>query len=264
MPRTAHVFPAVALCCALHGACGAEPSSGAAAPTGSTGPISDPAAQLAVLSTKAIYFGHQSVGGNIMTGVQTLLAANTGAEPAVVAASNASSMGPGKWAEASNGTNYDPVGKINAFRATIEGGVGAKVSIAFMKLCWVDFDDGSAWFQGGGDVAGLFAQYRSTMAALRTAYPGVRFVHVTAPLFTDTLRNQRREGYNALVRSAYGGVEPVFDLALLESTDPSGNRVAGTSGPALYPGYTTDGGHLNTVGQDKVARALIAFLANLP
>lgn len=221
------------------------------------------AAQLSVLSGKAIYFGHQSVGMNIMDGVRTLLAANTGPEPTVVTSSSAASMGSGIWAEAYNGENYDPALKISAFRATLEGGVGARVNVAFMKFCFVDFDDAAKWFQAGGTPDGLFAQYRSAMSALRSAYPGVRLVHFTAPLLTDSARNARREQYNALVRAAYQGVEPLFDIALLESTDPSGNRVIGTYGPALYPGYTTDGGHLNAAGQDKVARALVALLAGL-
>jgi lysophospholipase L1-like esterase len=34
--------------------------------------------------------------------------------------------------------------------------------------------------------------------------------------------------------------------------------------PALVPDYTEDGGHLNTVGRQRVARALVAFLAGLP
>jgi lysophospholipase L1-like esterase len=33
---------------------------------------------------------------------------------------------------------------------------------------------------------------------------------------------------------------------------------------SMYPGYTSDGGHLNDVGRKVVARALLAFLAELP
>ena len=43
--------------------------------------VTDLASQLAVLAERAIYFGHQSVGGNVMDGVRALLAANPGAEP---------------------------------------------------------------------------------------------------------------------------------------------------------------------------------------
>ncbi len=227
----------------------------------------DLAAQLAVLSGKAIYFGHRSVGQNVMDGVRTLLSANTGAEPRVVTTSSAASMGVGIWAEALNGQNLDPIGKINAFGTTMDAGVGAVVDVAFFKFCWVDFEDESAHFVAGGTVQSLFDAYRAKVDALAAAYPGVTIVHVTAPLTTDTYvdapRNPRREAYNDLVRGAYGGVAPVFDLALLESTDPSGNRVSGRYGYALYPGYSSDGGHLNAAGQDKLARALVALLATL-
>ena len=137
------------------------------------------------------------------------------------------------------------------------------MGIAFFKFCYVDFDDGVAYFDGGGTVETLFDAYRARLVALQARYPGVTFVHFTVPLVTDAETNLRREAFSRLVRATYGGVEPVFDLALLESTDPDGNRVIGTYGPALYPGYTGDGGHLEPVGADKVARALVASLAGL-
>jgi lysophospholipase L1-like esterase len=145
--------------------------------------------------------------------------------------------------------------------------MGAQVDVAFLKLCWVDFNDDSAHFAAGGTAESLFAAYRERLGALAAAHPGVTFVHVTAPLTTDAHgdapRNPRREAYNDLLRATYGGVEPVFDLALLESTDPAGARVSGTYGYALYPGYSSDGGHLNAAGRDEIARALVALLATL-
>lgn len=230
------------------------------------------ASNLATLSGRAIYFGHQSVGGNLMDGVRALLATNSGSEPAVISSSSAADMQAGRWAESLNGSNQNPEGKISAFQTTlITNGVGAKVDIAFMKFCWVDFDDSWYWQPSpsgaGGTVAGLFAKYQAMIAAVRAAHPGLKLVHFTTPLFADDVaENARRESYNSLVRSTYGGVEPVFDLALLESTDPSGNRVIGTHGPRLYSGYTTDGGHLNAdlpQGRDRFAAALVALLAGL-
>jgi hypothetical protein len=242
----------------------ADPSkSGDAVVTVESGYVSDLPGQLSLLSGVGIYFGHQSVGTNIMDGVRTLLSSNTGAEPSVVTTSSAASMGTGIWAEASNGSNFDPISKITAFQSTIGGGVGAAVDVAFMKFCWVDFDDAAAYW-GTGSVDALFDQYRSTMAALKLAHPSVTFVHFTSPLYTDTARNVRREQYNDLVRLEYAGTEPVFDLALIESTRPEGTREIGTYGPALVPAYTSDGGHLNATGQDLVARELVELLANLP
>ncbi len=229
-----------------------------------TAPAGDLAWQLEALSGRAVWFGHQSVGQDVMDGVQALLDGNPGAEPVVVTTSRPEAMGAGRWAEFAIGENYDPAGKVSAFKAAIDGGVGARVDVAFFKFCWVDFDAGSAWFQGGGTAAGLFAVYRAAMASLRAAHPGVTFVHLTTPLYVDTERNVQRNEFNALVRATYGGAEPVFDLALLESTDPGGAPVIGAFGPALYPGYTSDGGHLSAAGKERLARALIALLAGLP
>ena len=85
------------------------------------------------------------------------------------------------------------------------------------------------------------------------------------PLFTSTETNARREAYSNLVRSTYAGSEPVFDIAIIESTRANGTRcLDGTGVPALCPEYTTDGGHLNAAGKGLAARALVRFLAALP
>jgi hypothetical protein len=217
-------------------------------------------AQFERLSTRAIFFGHQSVGINMMKGVRALLAATPGAPFEVVASLAAADQRKGALGNFWIGDNGDPVGKIAAFRGVILGGVGAKVDIAFMKFCYDDF-----WDRVNTDVPSLFATYRSTMAQLQAAFPKVTFVHVTVPLWTKTDTNKRREQFSELVRRTYGGKEPVFDLALVESTRPDGKRELDERGvPALVPAFTDDGGHLNAKGQEVVARALIAYLASLP
>ena len=223
------------------------------------------ASQLAALSTKALLFGHQSVGGQLIGTINGFLAANAGPEPRMVAnARSASQVGTGIWGEFAVGENWQLPGKIDDFVAVMNGGVGAKVNIAFMKFCYVDFFDSSPYW-ATGTVSTLFTKYRKSMASLRTAYPGLTIVHFTVPLFTSTDTNARREAYSALVRSTYSGSEPVFDIALIESTRADGTRCRDGAGvPALCPEYTTDGGHLNATGQDLVARALIALLARLP
>jgi hypothetical protein len=117
----------------------------------------------------------------------------------------------------------------------------------------------------------------------------VTFVHVTVPLTTEPglkeaaknfvkrflgrprssrLDNVRRARYNELLREAYAGREPLFDLARLESTRPDGTRQLfredGRDYEALVPAYTDDGGHLNASGRQMAARALLEFLASTP
>jgi hypothetical protein len=228
--------------------------------TGSTSSgtsTSEVSAALQRLAAKAIYFGHQSVGFNIMDGVQALIAGTSGTVPRVQETVSPSSMQAGVFAHAGNGSNGDPVGKTAAFRATIQGGVGAKVNLAFFKFCYVDFD-------GSTNVAAVFADYQSTMAALKSAFPGVRFVHFTTPLMTGpNADNAVRERFSDLIRQTYGATEPVFDLAKVESTRADGSTESFNGVRALAAAYSSDGGHLNSTGEDVVAKSLVVFLAAL-
>ena len=63
------------------------------------------------------------------------------------------------------------------------------------------------------------------------------------------------------------GKEPLFDLAMVESTYEDGSRYTfsanGHTYYALVPEYTKDGGHLNELGQKVAAEQLLIFLAGL-
>jgi len=234
---------------------------------------------LASLAGKGLWFGHQSVGFNLLLGMQRMLDVNWGDEPVILATSDPARMGPGVLADVGLGVNYDPVGKIDAFQAAMGSGapvrVGDKVDIAMMKLCFVDFYD-SAGYWATGSVAALFARYQAAVAAVHAAHPGLTVVHFTVPLVhVDEYpypSNDRREAFSALVRSTYGGREPVFDLARLESTGSDGATCTDANQvPALCPEWARpsdngqlDDGHLGVPGQDMASRALVYFLAALP
>lgn len=228
-------------------------------------------AELQAVSHLSIYFGHQSVGGNVLDGLKRL-AAQEGVELSIVEGAPGT---PG-ISHGYIGQNGDPAGKIQAFTAAVDG--GKQADVALMKLCYVDF-------QAGTDPAALFARYQASLAALKQRHPGTTFVHLTAPLTTiqggwkplvkrllgretSAPENARREAYNALVRTAYAGKEPLFDIARIESTRPDGSHAVvewkGQQIPILASEYTDDGGHLNAAGQDRVAREFVAFLASLP
>ena len=131
----------------------------------------------------------------------------------------------------------------------------------------------------------LFSEYKNTMLQLKLNYPKTEFIHVTIPLkivqtgprawikkiigrpiggYED---NIKRNEFNKLLRTAYHEKEPVFDLALVESTYSNGSRqkFQYNSGDyyALIPEYSHDGRHLNEVGRKKVAEQLLISLANL-
>lgn len=226
-----------------------------------------------------VFFGHQSVGGNVLGQVPAVYRANGRAEPAVlhVEAGVLELPAPpavgGFWVETLIGRNRDPLGKIADFDSRIRGGIGGQVDVALMKLCYVDFNADT-------DIETVFTAYRDTMAALERDYPEVTFIYATAPLTTEPTStegfvkellgrtrvsgNVAREHYNALIRAEYGG-DRLFDLAAVESTRPDGTReVRGIEGEqhfALYGGYASDPGHLNETGSELAAAELVGVIA---
>jgi hypothetical protein len=234
-------------------------------------------AQLHALATMRIYFGHQSVGANIVDGMRALSA---GTALRIVSAQDPASVNGPAFIEATIGKNGDPRSKAAAFRAALDRGFGHKGGIAMYKYCYVDTDVAT-------DPGQMFAAYRDDIATVRAQYPRLTLVHVTQPLTTsapttegivtrlarivlgrpssDEL-NAKRQQYNALLRAEYQGKEPLFDLARLESTRADGSRNStrpGSTTESLAPEWTDDGGHLNAVAQKMVARELIALLAGL-
>jgi hypothetical protein len=134
------------------------------------------------------------------------------------------------------------------------------------------------------DAGALFGEYRKRMAELRALHPGLTIVHFTMPLkepenwkgyVRKKLRgeplevesNAVRNRYNALLRQAYEGTEPIFDVARLESTLPDGRRTFSRRGAdtvyVLAPLHTDDGGHLNAAARRMVAEQLLILLARL-
>jgi hypothetical protein len=238
-----------------------------------------PDSSWAALAGKRVFFGHQSVGDDLMAGAAELLARNSRLGLRLAAGDSAADGRPA-LAHERIGRNGDPGGKSDVFAAKLEAGLGARVDVAMHKYCFADIGAGS-------DVGTIFDHYRAVMARLHEDYPGVVFVHVTTPLVTprgSTLRmlahrllgrtperiagNLARERFNALMRKEYSGREPLFDLAAEESTRPDGSRVTvawgGQRGYALYPGYSSDGSHLNEAGRRRIAEAMLVFLARVP
>jgi hypothetical protein len=231
------------------------------------------------LGTKRIFFGHKSVGANIMNGVADVLRDEPRIGLRVADGEGAMAGSGGVFAHGSVGKNGDPALKTDDFARLVEGPLRGKVDVAFHKYCYADVTEKT-------DVAAVFGYYQTTMARLRAEFPGVTFVHVTIPLVRvqsgprAALKlllgqnpgrygaNFARERFNDLMRDAYRGKEPLFDLAAIESTRPDGSREAIQSGKrsgyALVPAYTMDNSHLNEVGRRRVAEELLVFLARLP
>jgi hypothetical protein len=230
---------------------------------------------LAKVSNTRVFFGHQSVGMNVLDGVPGIYAAHHMAAPRIDQEGTRPATDTGFVSHAFIGENEKPLLKISDFDSKMRSGVGEWVDVAMMKLCYVDI-------MSDTDAGALLTKYRETIAALERDFPKVNFVHVTAPLMTEqeTLsklkgwltgssrggpaENAARERLNALIRHQYAGGH-LFDLAAAESTAPDGSRATGTyQGHGyyrLFEGYASDSGHLNDKGAQVAATAWLKAIA---
>ena len=221
------------------------------------------------------YFGHQSVGENLLQGLAELAQHEQVALPVTSATGATAFSTPGVVHERL-GENEKPFTKIEAFERAIEGGVGGRADVAFFKFCYVDFTATT-------DVDSIFERYRETIARLKTRHPTTKFGHVTSPLTVTQQgikarikallgrplwgegENAARHRYNERLRQTYAGKEPFFDLAQLEAMRPDGSPESfsyeGRSIPRLVGAYSDDGQHLNAIGRSYVAAKLASFVA---
>jgi hypothetical protein len=224
-----------------------------------------------------VFFAHQSVGANILQGVEELAAENGAPRLRVVRSNSPQSVDGPAIVETPIGTNGDPSSKARGFSTAMEQGFGRAGGIAMYKYCYLDFTPDT-------DVRAVFSEHRAVVDSVRAAHPGITIVHVTAPLTTSEsparalvkrllgkpgvlAANAKRNEFNALVRETYGSREPLFDLGTIESTRPDGSRSYETKGRdtvyTLAPEYTDDGGHLNRLGRRVVASRLLQLLSAL-
>lgn len=230
------------------------------------------------LSAMRIYFGHQSVGYNIMSGVSDLMRESGISAVSIKETKDPVDFDQPIFAHSPVGKNGLPASKIDDFKTIMESGIGEKVNAAFFKFCYVDIKSAT-------DIDDIFRHYVQTMAGLQMKYPGVRFAHCTVPLqvsfpgvksmikkalgkpLTGEEDNIKRNCFNQLLVQEYGKSGLLFDLAGYESTKTDASRVYFKDGGKdifyLNPDYSDDGGHLNTKGSRMAARQLIVFLQSL-
>lgn len=230
------------------------------------------------LAGQKIYFGHQSVGVNIIDGVKAILSENPHIKLNIVELRNPSDFNVGVFAHSSVGKNEDPQSKTEDFSQIMNSGVGEQVDISFHKYCYIDANSRS-------DSNNIFQNYGKQMQQLFNLYPDVQFVHLTMPLTTVQTgpkawikkilgkpvggldANIKRNEYSQLLKKTYQDNGLIFDLAAVEAQKPDGTFESFTKNGhnylAMYKGYTNDGGHLNQLGQKTVAEKLLIFLATI-
>lgn len=205
-----------------------------------------------------IFFGHQSVGMNVLEGVPGVYQEFALSAPEV---NDGVPLPDGSFGNAWIGTSGQPETKIDDFEAWIrDRGVGTAADVAYMKLGFLDIDRNS-------DVEAVFASYRTKMAEVERDFPDVTFLHVTVSVTAWDVQDALAiERYNTLMREEYGATGRLFDLATVLSTRPDGSRVSGVTEDGeeyyqAYNGYTSDGGHLNEQGKQVSATEMLKTLA---
>lgn len=226
-----------------------------------------------LLSTK-IYFAHMSVGYNILSGLQKLIAQDPrlGNWKIQDLATGGKIEAPAFY-HSRNGKNGDPKSKCDAFRNfLLENNLGEKLDIAFFKFCYVDFNRDT-------DVEAVFDYYCLMMDSIKMQFPELQIIHVTTPLtahawslkgwlknlLRSDIPNVKRNRFNALLEQKFQPLDPIYDLAEVEARLPEGKlttfRYHGQNYLALAAEYTDDGGHLNETGRLFAAQALLNTLA---
>ena len=221
------------------------------------------------------------MGNNIIAGIEDLNRKNTSLKIKIQRIKNFYPLNSPGFYHSDIGKNDYPRTKIDAFVQAMDMGIGKTADIAFFKFCFVDITSST-------DVNELFKYYTEKINQIHAKYPDFILVHFTAPLlrrnqpsiksyikrlfgkgggFFDDSHNMARTRFNNLLRKKYQGHEPLFDLAMFESTHQDGTRSFYSQGKetfySLAPEYTDDGGHLNELGRKYIAEQLLVFLARL-
>lgn len=202
-------------------------------------------------------FNHKSVGNNILAGLADLQAQDPGRYSIHTQSSQGTSSGINHYQAGSNGA---PLTKIDGFAPLVSDGH----DLAMLKLCPGD----CPCVQGDTPIDQVWTAYRDMMIAQQAAHPSTVLVWWTWPLIASNHSrahcNEELAAFNDAVRAhvaANGGV--LFDIADIESHDPGGSPVDYNGWEAAYPGYTSDGAHLNEIGRQRVASALWSLLAQV-
>jgi hypothetical protein len=228
------------------------------------------------LAGKRIFFGHQSVGRNIVDGIQDVMRLYPDIRLNVRETARPEDFEGPVFAHWPIGENKNPRSKIDHFRQILESGVGARADIAFFKFCYVDVGSDT-------DVDSVFCYYEETVRSLEKEFPNLKIVTVTVPLTTrpaglkarvremqgKTLwseeDNIKRNVLSDMLRKGFGAY--VFDLAGFEATSSGGGKTSfkrdGETFYILNHAYSDDGGHLNKTGRSMIAAEMLAFLAGL-
>ena len=234
------------------------------------------------LRTKRIYFAHQAIGSEMLTGLRELMRRKPAlgipiaayAEPDRTDGSVHSAFETPAIVEGNAGRRGSPEKKIDEFSSFLRSSEGANIDIAMLKFCYGDIGRLT-------DAEELFGRYTKAVEEIRRERPSIHLIHCTVPLKAEEhgakgrfkrlvgagsdASNAARSRYNELVRQRFASAQ-VLDLAAAESKRPDGTiatvEVGGKRVQVLADEYTEDGAHLNRLGQLVLAREFLLTLSH--
>ena len=216
-------------------------------------------------------FTHASVGGNMVDGMNDLNSLNptryqldtsavgyTGSGSAQRANDPPAPTVAGTVYECNRG-NPGWADKLHCFSnsVTVSGWnkENDKVDFAMDKFCYID-------------PTANTNVYIETMNNLSGAYPLTKIVWMTIPITTSTGGGDQdaRNDFNKFIRSYCAGNDiNLLDIADIEAHDTNNVEYTyiynGHTNQTMWSAYSSDGGHLNTLGRQRVAKGWYAMAA---
>jgi hypothetical protein len=202
------------------------------------------------------FFAHASVGDNMMSGIESLHAAN----PTYYQFTR-SSVTDTPPATMQSGVIYDCLrgnpgwqAKVDWFSNYVNNGwCYPKVDVVMNKFCFVDPNAGLNY-------------YLNSMTTLEAAHLHTFFVYATMPLTTnEDADNYARNIFNDSLRDwVRANHRILYDIADIEAHDTNGAEqtfiYSNSVCQKLFAGYTDDGGHLTTsIAQQTAALGFYAL-----
>ncbi len=210
------------------------------------------------VSSQKVFFAHASVGGNIVSGMEDL---NSSDSTTYMLQNESADASP---SDTSDGVFYDYnrgnpgwESKITDFETYVSNGWhSSTVNVAINKLCYIDAD--ADW-----------ETYRDSMENLESSYTDTIFVYMTMPVKTDEDSEDGwlRQQFNANLRDWIDSQDGKY---LLDIADIEAHSTAGVESTSSWDGntyqillsaYSSDGGHLNETGRQRMAKAVYSLLA---
>lgn len=241
------------------------------------------------LRGKRVYFAHESLGGEIAKGVETVLSRKPEIGLAVFSFRHEEREAKGRERRGGGeatafdkpgvfhaviGHNGEPEDKIDAFEEFLLSPEAAKVDVAILKLSCSDIGRST-------DVNRVLDRYTQALESIKAARPNLTVIHCTAPLrepehgakaavkkmvgMGPDAANATRGRYNDLLRKRFPN-DPILDIAAAESRRLDGTSetviVKNERWPALAPEYGTGAHDLTEAGRVMLGREFLLALSH--